>query len=74
MDAELDIDVQLPAIALKAEIIRRTVERKGLLSPKSDAGLRKLAMMNLNLARPEKNALKLLLKRMSDEGMAWQDL
>lgn len=74
MDAELDIDVQLPAIAPKAEIIRRTVERKGLLSPKSDAGLRKLAMMNFNLARPEKNALKLLLNRMAEEGMPWQEL
>lgn len=74
MDADLDIDVQLPAIAPKAEIIRRTVDRRGWLSPKSDAGLRKLAAMNFNLARPEKNALKLLLNRMADEGAPWQEL
>lgn len=74
MDAELDIDIQLPAIAPKAEIIRLTVERRGLLSPKSESGLRKLAAMNFNLGRPEKNAIKLLLNRMADDGFLWQEL
>lgn len=74
MDAELDIDVKLPAIALKAEIIRRTVDRRALLSPRSESGLRKLAALNFNLNRPEKNALKLLLTRLADDGILWETL
>jgi hypothetical protein len=69
IDTEIDFDVLLHSLAPKAEIVRRTAERRGFLSPKSNAGLQKLASGNLLLARPEKNAIKLLVNRMAEEGM-----
>jgi hypothetical protein len=75
IDSDIDFDVLLlNTITPKAELIRRTVERRGLLSPKSDSGLRKLTLGNLNLARPERNAIKLLVSRMAEEGIPVQDL
>lgn len=74
IDADIDFDVVILSIVPKAEIIRRTTERRGFLSPKSNSALQKLGSGNMSLTRPEKNALKLLLNRMADEGMPWEDL
>lgn len=74
IDTEIDFEVLLHTLVPKAEIIRLTAERRGLLSPKSNMGLQKLGSGNLNLARPEKNAIKLLVNRMAEEGMPVQEL
>ena len=74
IDSDIDLDVLLHALVAKAEIIRRTAERRGFLSPKSNLALQKLGRGNFNLARPEKNAIKLLVNRMAEEGMPVQEL
>lgn len=74
IDAEIDFDVVIYALPPKAELIRRTAERRNKLSPKSNSALLKLASGNTSLTRPEKNALKLLLAWMAEEGMPWENL
>ncbi|WP_077045961.1 AIPR family protein [Pseudomonas sp. KK4] len=74
IDREIDFDVLLHMLVPKAEIIRRTAEQRRFLSPKADRALQKLGSGNLNLARPDKNAVKLLVKRMADEGMPVEDM
>jgi hypothetical protein len=70
IDTEIDFDVLLHALVERAEIVRRIAEQRGLLSPKSNSGLLKLAVGNMLLGRPEKNALKLLVNRMAEEGIS----
>jgi DNA-directed RNA polymerase subunit H (RpoH/RPB5) len=74
IDREIDFDVLLHMLVPKAEIIRRTAEQRRFLSPKADRALQKLGSGNINLARPEKNAIKLLVKRMAEEGMPVEDM
>ena len=74
IDSEIDFDVLLHSLAPKAEVIRLTADRRGLLSPKSNVGLQKLAAGHLTLARPEKNAIKLLVNRLAEEGIPVQQL
>lgn len=70
MDNEIDLDVLLLSLVDKVEILRRTAQRRGLLSPKSSGALDKLQRGALGLARPEKNALKLLIRRLEEEGVS----
>lgn len=70
IDRDIDIEVLVLSLQPKAEIIRRTAERRQFLSPKSDMALRKLAAGKFSLARPELNALRLLIKRMDEEGIS----
>lgn len=74
LDREIDFDLLLHSLVPKAEVIRRTAERRNFLSPKADAALRKLSSGNLTLTRPDKNSLKLLVRRMSEEGIAVEDM
>lgn len=74
IDSEIDFEILLYSLASKAEIIRRTAEQHRFLSPKADQALRKIGAGNLNLARPDKNAVKLLVKRMAEEGMPVEDM
>ncbi|QXH66726.1 AIPR family protein [Pseudomonas asgharzadehiana] len=74
IDSEIDFDVLLHMLGPKAEIIRRTAEQHRFLSPKADRALQKIGSGNLNLARPDKNAIKLLVKRMAEEGMPVEDM
>jgi hypothetical protein len=69
IDREIDFDMLLHILIPKAEIIRRAAEQRKFLSPKADQALQKLGSGSLNLARPDKNAIKLLVKRMAEEGM-----
>lgn len=73
IDADIDFDVVLLSLVPKAEVIRLTAQRRGKLSPKGNSALMKLASGNTKLARPERNALKLLLNWMAEEGMNWED-
>jgi len=74
IDSEIDLDVLLLTLTSKAEIVRSTAERRGLLSPKSNAALMKLGAGNLSLVRSEKNAMKLLIERLAEEGAPVQEL
>ena len=68
IDDEIDLDVVLLSIVSKAGQVRATANRKGLLSPKSSRALDKLEAGNIDLVRSEKNAMKLLINRLADEG------
>jgi len=74
IDYEIDFDLLLCTLIPKAEIIRRTAAQRKFLSPKADRALQKLASGNLNLARPDKNSIKLLVKRMAEEGMPVEEM
>lgn len=68
IDNEIDLDVMLLSLVSKAEIVRRTAELRGLLSPRSSAALTKLEVGNFTLSRAERNAMKLLINRLEEEG------
>lgn len=68
LDNDIDFDVLLLSMVGKADLIRRTAERRGLLSPKSSAALEKLQRGVVILGRPEKNAIRLLVRRLEEEG------
>lgn len=70
MDTEIDLDVLLLSLVNKVDIIRGTAQRRGLLSPKSNLALDKLQRGNTMLGRPEKNAMKLLIRRLEEEGVS----
>lgn len=69
IDNEIDLDVVLLSIVPKAGLVRANANQRRLLSEKSDRALEKLSAGNLSLTRPEKNAMKLLLNRLADEGV-----
>lgn len=64
---ELDFDVAIVHLSLRAAEIKAEAERKGFLSPKNMSALAKLASGRVNLNRGEKNALKNLLERLEIE-------
>ncbi|KZB73156.1 MULTISPECIES: AIPR family protein [Thalassospira] len=68
IDNEIDLDVLLLSIVAKAEIVRKNAKEKHLLTDKSNSALVKLAVGNISLSRPEKNAMKLLIDRLAEEG------
>jgi hypothetical protein len=70
MDNEIDLDVLLLSLVDKVDILRRTAKQRGLLSPKSSGALDRLQRGAISLARPEKNALKLLIRRLEEEGVS----
>lgn len=74
MDTEIDLDVLLFSLVDKVEILRATAKQRALLSPKSSGALDKLQRGAVNLARPEKNALKLLIRRLEEEGVSIESM
>jgi hypothetical protein len=68
IDEGIDLDVVLLSLVDKANIVKANAEHRRLLSEKSSRALEKLANGNIELNRSEKNAMKLLLKRLADEG------
>ena len=68
IDNQIDLDVVLLSIVPKADLVRANANQKRLLSDKSNRALEKLAAGNLSLTRPEKNAMKLLINRLAEEG------
>ena len=68
LDDEIDFDVLLVSLIPHVSEIRRLAESKGLLSPKSSAGLLKMAAAKLNFTKGEKNALRHLLNKLSEDG------
>lgn len=74
IDSEIDFDILLHTLVPKAEIIRRAAEQHTLLSPKADRALQKIGSGNFSLTRPDRNAVKLLVRRMAAEGMPVEDM
>lgn len=68
IDNEIDLDVVLLSIVPKADLVRASAEQRRILSDKSNRALQKLATRNLALTRAERNAMKLLINRLADEG------
>lgn len=68
LDDDIDFDVFLLSLVDKVDLVRRTAERRGLLSPKSSGALDKLERGVIALGRPEKNAIRLLVRRLEEEG------
>lgn len=68
IDNEIDLDVILVSLLSKAELVRANANHRRLLSDKSNRALDKLAFGNLSLTRSEKNAIKLLINRLAEEG------
>ncbi|MGZ2411123.1 AIPR protein/abortive infection phage resistance-like protein [Sphingomonas sp. F9_3S_D5_B_2] len=69
MDLEIELDTLLVRLAPKAQALATGAKRKGLLSPRSDAALNKVAKGHFNLVRSEKAALTHLLARLAEEGV-----
>lgn len=70
IDNDIDFDILLLSLVAKAELVRKNAEIRGLLSPKSHTALTKLEAGNTTLSRSEKNAMKLLINRLDEEGAA----
>ncbi|MBV7522581.1 AIPR family protein [Ensifer sp. ENS12] len=68
LDSEIELDVFLLSLVSKADLVRRIADRRGLLSPKSSGALEKLHRGVTSLSRPERNAIRLLVKRLAEEG------
>lgn len=67
-DKDIEFDILLMKIPAAAGEIVDFARARRLLSPKSNAALAKLARGKLNLAIPERNAMKNLVQRMQEAG------
>lgn len=74
IDNQIDLDVILLSIVPKAGQVRAAANRKKILSPKSSRALDKLEAGNIDLVRAEKNAMKLLINRLADEGSPVEEM
>ncbi|MHA4735337.1 AIPR family protein [Ensifer adhaerens] len=68
LDSEIELDIFLLSLVSKADLVRRTADRRGLLSPRSSDALEKLHRGVTTLTRSERNAIRLLVKRLAEEG------
>lgn len=68
VDVDIDFDRLLIEMARDVEPVLAFARSKRLLTPKSDAGLRKLGRGDLRLAASERNALKYMVERMVQAG------
>lgn len=68
LDNEVEFEVLLVNLIPKVLEIRRFAEARHLLSPKSAAGLAKMAANRMGFSGPEKNALKYLFEKMREAG------
>lgn len=68
LDHELDFEIAIVKLLPVIQEVKSNAESWSLLSPKSLAALRKLERSNVNLTKPEKNALSYLLERLADQG------
>ena len=71
LDDEVDFDVRIVSLSPHVARIRAFAESRGLLSPKSAAGLAKMAAGRWILTKGEKKALKHLLERLQEAEFAF---
>ena len=68
LDDEVEFDVLLVSLIPHVSEIKRLAESRGLLSPRSSAGLLKMAAAKLNFTKGEKNALMHLFNKLTEDG------
>jgi len=68
VDRDIDFDRVLVAMLADSEPYLRFATQRRLLTPKSDAALRRLTRGDIRLPPSERNALKYLLEKMSQAG------
>lgn len=73
-DKDIEFDILLTKIPAAVGQIVDFARSRRLLSPKSNAALTKLARGKLNLAIPERNAMKNLVQRMQEAGFDFRKL
>jgi hypothetical protein len=68
IDREIDFERDLVALQSRIPHMRQYANSKRLLSPNSSRALDKVERLDLNITRPEKNALKHLFSQMKEKG------
>jgi hypothetical protein len=68
IDREIDFERDLFALQSRIPDMRQFATSKRLLSPNSSRALDKVERLDLNITRPEKNALKYLFSQMKEKG------
>jgi hypothetical protein len=68
IDREIEHDVFLLKLIPDVARLTAMARANGLLSPKSESGLRKLSRQSFNLSPSERNAIKHLLTRLEERG------
>jgi hypothetical protein len=69
LDKDIELDVILATLSPKAGDIAAVAKARGLLSPKSESALQKIARKNFSLSTSERNAIKYLLSRLQEQGI-----
>ncbi|WP_404365813.1 AIPR family protein [Sphingomonas sp. MMS24-J45] len=68
IDVDIEMDRLMVALAGRVDELTLFARKKGLLSPKSDAALRRLGRSQFALSPSERNALRHLFVRLAEEG------
>jgi len=68
IDVDIEMDRLMVALAGRVDELTLFARKKGLLSPRSDAALRRLGRGQFALAPSERNALRHLFERLGEEG------
>ncbi len=68
LDDEVELDSLLVKLTPDVSRIKRLAEARGLLSPRSAAGLVKMGAARVDFSKGEKNALRHLLERLTGSG------
>lgn len=69
IDLDIGFDELLVKLAPQADLISATASKRGLLSPKSASGLRRLSRYDFNMPQAERRALKNLFERLASQGV-----
>lgn len=68
IDADIELDQLMVSLSGRIDEIAAVARKKGLLSPKSDAALRKIGRGQFSLVPSERNALRHLFDRLIESG------
>lgn len=74
IDKEIDFEVRLFALMPKAPRILALAQQMKLMSPRTQAALKKLETGNGMISKPEQNALKFLFGKLEEEGILVEEL
>ncbi|MDB5412971.1 MAG: hypothetical protein JWR10_1306 [Rubritepida sp.] len=74
VDTDIDLDRMMVAMLVDTEPYVTFAREKRLLTPKSDAALRRLTRGDISLPASERNALKYLLEKMLQAGFELMDV
>lgn len=74
IDKDIDFEVRLFALMPKAPRILAIAKQKKLMSPRTEAALRKLEKGDGLISKPEQNALKFLFRKLEEEGVLVEEI